>query len=90
MDTRAQADQIREMAGYEFADPQDVHDTVSGMHEIIAACQEVLAHWGQTLAETGVHPAYGEAASEAAASMQGIADQLAQVTAGGVMRGPGS
>jgi len=83
------ADQIRELGGQEFADPQDVHDTLAGMHEIVAAAQDVLGHWSRTLAETGVHPAYAEAAHEAAAAMAGIADQLESVTAGGVMRGPG-
>ena len=90
MDTKAQADQIREMASHEFADPQDVHDTLTGMHELVSAMQEVLSQWGETLAETGVHPRYAGAAHEAAGSMQGISEQLEQVTAGGVMRGPGS
>jgi hypothetical protein len=88
-DTAAMADEIRSMGGREFEDPQDVHDTLAGMHEIVAACQETLAHWGQQLGETGVHPAYAEAAQEAAGSMAGIADQLEGVTSGGVMRGPG-
>lgn len=89
MDTTAQADQIREMGGHEFADPQDVHDTLTGMHELVGAMQDVLHHWGEVLAETGVHPAYADAAREAAAQMNGISDTLHGVTAGGVMRGPG-
>lgn len=89
MDTAAQADQIREMGGHEFDDPQDVHDTLTGMHEIIAATEEVLRRWGESLQETGVHPKYAEAAAEAAAAMSGIAEELEAVTSGGVMRGPG-
>jgi hypothetical protein len=89
MDTHAMADDIRTMGGAEFADPQDIHDTVSGMHEIVGAIQEVLNGWGLTLAETGAHPAYAEAAQEAAGQMSGVSDQLKQITSGGVMRGPG-
>jgi hypothetical protein len=89
MDTTAMADQIRELGGREFEDPQDVHDTVSGLHELIAALQDVLHGYGQALPETGVHPAYAEAVQEAAGNMAGIADSLESVTAGGVMRGPG-
>jgi hypothetical protein len=84
------ADEIRSMGGAEFADPQDVHDTVSGAHEIVAALQEVLNGWGFTLSETGVHPRYAEAMQEAAGGMQGVAEQLEEITSGGVMRGPGS
>lgn len=89
MDTHAMADEIRSQGGRDFSDPQDVHDTLAGMHEIVRAQQEVLSDWAERLAETGVHPAYAEAAQEAASSMNGIADSLEQVTAGGVMRGPG-
>jgi hypothetical protein len=89
MDTHAMADEIRSMGRAEFSDPQDIHDTVAGGHEIVEALQEVLNGWGFTLAETGVHPAYAEAMQEAAVAMSGIADQLASITAGGVMHGPG-
>jgi hypothetical protein len=89
VDTHAMADEIRSMGRAEFSDPQDIHDTVSGGHEIVAALQEVLNGWGFTLAETGVHPAYAEAMQEAAVAMSGVADQLASITSGGVMRGPG-
>ena len=89
MDTHAMADEIRSMGGAEFADPQDVHDTLSGMHELVQSMQDVLNGWGLSLAETGAHPAYAEAVQEAAGNMAGIADQLQGVTAGGVMRGPG-
>ena len=90
MDTGAMADDIREMGNREFSDPQDVHDTVSGVHEIVAALQEALNEMGQRLEETGVHPAYPTAIQEAASQMSGIADELEAVTSGGVMRGPGS
>ena len=89
MDTHAMADEIRAMGGHEFADPQDVHDTLAGMHEMVQAVHDVLNGWGLSLAETGVHPAYSEAAQEAAQNIAGAADQLEGVTAGGVMRGPG-
>jgi len=89
MDTASQADQIREMGGHEFSDPQDVHDTLTGMHELVSALEEVLRRWGETLQETGTHPRYAEATSEAAAAMSGIAEELEAVTSGGVMRGPG-
>jgi L-lactate utilization protein LutB len=84
------AEQIKEMGFREFSDPQDVHDTVAGMHQIVQALQETLQHMGEALAETGTHPAYSQAASDAASQMSGIADELEAVTAGGVMRGPGS
>jgi hypothetical protein len=90
VDTGAMADEIRSMAGRDFSDPQDVHDTVSGVHEIVAALQEALNEMGQRLEETGVHPAYPTAIQEAASQMSGIADELEAVTSGGVMRGPGS
>lgn len=88
-DTKAMADEIRSMGGREFSDPQDVHDTLAGMHELIAALEEVLRQWGDTLEETGVHPRYAEAAKEASAAMSGIAEELEAVTRGGVMQGPG-
>lgn len=89
MDTGAMADQIRELQGQEFRDPQDVHDSVAGLHYLVAALQDVLRDFGERFDETGVHPRYGEATREAAGQMAGIADTLEQVTAGGVMRGPG-
>jgi hypothetical protein len=89
MDTQAMAEEIRQQGSHEFADPQDVHDTLVGMHEIVAAVQETLQQWSEQLSETGVHPAYVDATESAAASMSGIAEELQQVTAGGVMHGPG-
>lgn len=89
MDTGAMADQIRELGGSDFADPQDVHDTIAGVHELVGALQETLAGIGERLGETGAHPAYSEAVQEAAGAMSGIADELQGVTSGGVMRGPG-
>ena len=89
MDTKEMGDQIREQGGRDFADPQDVHDTLTGLHEIVAAMQETLQQISERLSETGVHPAYVDATEEAASQMSGIADELEQVTAGGVMRGPG-
>jgi hypothetical protein len=89
VDTAAVADQIREMSARDFEDPQDVHDTVAGMHEIVAALRDSLLAMGDRLGETGVHPAYPQAIQEAGSQMGGIAEQLEQVTAGGVMRGPG-
>jgi hypothetical protein len=83
------AEQIRELGGREFHDPQDVHDSLTGLHELVGALQDVLHGYGERFDETGVHPRYGEAAREAAGGMAGIADSLEQVTAGGVMRGPG-
>lgn len=89
MDTHAMADEIRSMGSAEFADPQDVHDTLAGMHELVQSMQDVLNGWGLSLAETGVHPVYSETVQEAAGAMSGIADQLQSVLSGGVMRGPG-
>lgn len=89
MDTHAMADQIREMGGAEFADPQDVHDTLAGMHELVQAMQDTLNGWGLSLAETGTHPVYAETVHEASSDMAGIADKLESVISGGVMRGPG-
>jgi hypothetical protein len=83
------ADEIRGMGGHDFADPQDVHDYVANVHQLVDAMQENLAARADQLDETGVHPAYPEAVREAAMAMSGIADQLEGVTAGGVMRGPG-
>jgi hypothetical protein len=89
MDTGAMADQIREMSGQDFADPEDVHRTVAGYHELIAAMQEATHQTAEKLSETGVHPAYVQAMEEAAQHLNGIAEELEQVTAGGVMQGPG-
>jgi hypothetical protein len=89
MDTGAMAESIREQGNHEFVDPQDVHDTLTGMHEIVAAMHDALQVMAQHLAESGVHPAYAEATAEAANQMTGIADGLQSVTQGGVMQGPG-
>jgi len=89
MDTHAMAEQIREDGKREFDSPQDVHDTLTGMHEVVAAVQETLAHWGEALAEMGTHPRYAEVTAEAAQQMRGIADQMEEVLSGGVMQGPG-
>lgn len=89
MDTGAMADEIRSQGNRDFDDPQDVHDTLTGMHELVAALQETLHGISERLAETGVHPVYSQAAAEASQAMGGIADELQSVTAGGVMQGPG-
>jgi hypothetical protein len=89
MDVASMADEIRSQGGRDFADPQDVHDTLTGAHQIIEAMQDMFVQMGERLGETGVHPRYAEAVQEAASGMNGIADQLEQVTSGGVMRGPG-
>jgi hypothetical protein len=89
-DTRAIADQIRVHGGHQFTDAQDIHDSLTGMHELVSAAEDVLAGWWQSLAGTGLHPAYAEAMRKAAGHIAGIADQLEGVTSGGVMRGPGS
>jgi hypothetical protein len=83
------ADHIRSRGGHEFTGPQDVHDTLTGMHEIISALQETLSRWGGQLDEAGVHPVYGETVRGAAGHMSGVAGTLEAVTAGGIMRGPG-
>jgi hypothetical protein len=88
--TSAMANRIREMAGQDLTDPQDVHDSLTGMHELIAALHENLDRWGGQLESSGMHPAYAAALQRAAGSMAGVADRLAEVTAGGVMHGPGS
>jgi hypothetical protein len=88
-DTAAMADEIRSMGGSDFADPDDVHDYVANVHQLVEALQQNLAARADQLDETGVHPAYPEAVREAAAAMSGIADQLETITSGGVMRGPG-
>ena len=88
-DTMAMADEIRTMGGGEFAGPEDVHEYLQNVHQLVEALRENLSNKGLELSEMGVHPAYPEAIQEAAGMMTGIADQLEQVTAGGVMRGPG-
>ncbi|HXJ27624.1 MAG TPA: hypothetical protein VNH17_18055 [Streptosporangiaceae bacterium] len=88
-DTAAMADEIRSLGGSEFADPQDVHEYLQNVHQMVEALQENLAAKADQMAEMGVHQAYPEAVQEAASGMAGIADQLHSVTAGGVMRGPG-
>ena len=90
MDTRAMADEIRSMAGGEFHDANDVHDTLAGMHEIVDAVHESFTHWANLLPEMGTHPLYAEVVQEVAGMLSGISDKLQEVTAGGVMRGPGS
>lgn len=89
MDTAAMADEIRSQGAHDFSDPQDVHDTLADMHQLVEAMQDTLSQWAERLTETGVHQKYPEAVQEAANQMHGIADQLESVTAGGVMRGPG-
>lgn len=88
-DVREMADQIREIGGQEFRDPQHVHDSLVEMHEIVRATQETLHQMAEKFRETGVHPRYPEAAEETASGMAGLADELESVTAGGVMQGPG-
>jgi hypothetical protein len=83
------ADEIRSMGGGEFADPDDVHEYLVNVHDLIAALQDNLYSSGEQLAEMGVHPRYAEAVQEAGAAMGGIAEEVESVTSGGVMRGPG-
>jgi hypothetical protein len=89
VDPHAMAEEIRSMGGHEFADPQDVHDTLTGMGELVEAMQDVLNGWGLALAETGVHSRYPEATQEAASQMAGIGETLREALSGGVMHGPG-
>lgn len=83
------ADSIEQEGGKDFDDPQDVHDSLTGAHEAVRAMQTMLQQWSEKLAESGVHPRYAEAATEAAQALSGVADELEQVTSGGVMQGPG-
>jgi hypothetical protein len=82
--------QIRAHGAHEFTDAQDVHDTVTGMHEPVQAMHEVLSRWEAALAGSGVHPAYADAVREAAVALAGTVGRLQGVMAGGVTRGPGS
>lgn len=88
-DTAAMADEIRGMGGGELADPEDVHNYLQNVHELIAALQDNLTAKAEELSEMGVHPRYPETIAEAAAAMSGIADEVEAVVSGGVMRGPG-
>jgi hypothetical protein len=88
-DIHVVADEIRSMGGQDLTNPQDVHDAVTGMHELVAAVHENLGRWGGQLESSGMHPAYADAVQAAAVAMAGIADRLQAVTGGGVMHGPG-
>jgi len=94
MDVRSMADQIREAGAQEFASPNNVHDVLTSMHEVIQATQEALAGIGHQIDEQpGVVREYGEAAHEAAGSMAGVADGLQEQVGpgitGGAATGPG-
>jgi len=85
MDVRGMADQIREAGAQEFVGPNNVHDVLTSMHEVIQATQEALSDiGGQVDDQPGVIKDYGEAAHEAAGSMSGAADALEQVTGPGI------
>lgn len=85
MDVRGMADQIREAGAQEFVSPNNVHDVLTSMHEVIQATQGALAGIGHQVDEQpGVIRDYGEAAHEAAAAMSGAADGLQQVVGPGI------
>jgi hypothetical protein len=88
VDVRGMADEIRGMGG-EFSDPDDVHNYLVNVHDLISALQENLYRSGEQLSEMGVHQRYPEAVQEAGASLSGIAEELEAITSGGVMQGPG-
>ena len=85
MDVSGMADQIREASAHEFVSPNNVHDVLTSMHEVIGATQEALADIGRQVDEQpGIIKTYGEAAHEAAGSMSGAADALEQVVGPGI------
>jgi hypothetical protein len=85
MNVRGMADQIREAGGQEFVSPNNVHDVLTSMHEVIESTQGALADIGRQVDEQpGIIRDYGDAAHEAAGSMSGAADALQQVTGPGI------
>ena len=84
-DVQSIADSIRDVGGnMDTDDPQQIHDTLVSMHDIVRAVQETLQQMADQLPETGVKDRYAEAVAEAASGLNGIADQLQQEVGGGV------
>lgn len=85
MNVREMADQIREAGAREFVSPNNVHDVLASMHEVIGATREALSGIGRQVDnQPGVIRDYGEAAHEAAGSMSGAADALEEVVSPGI------
>lgn len=79
------ADGIRDL-NVEWDDPAEFHQILVHLHEIVRATQERLQAVADRLDETPLRQEYQGPVAEAAGSMSGIADQLQQVTGGGVLR----
>ena len=85
MNVRDMADQIREAGGQEFVSPNNVHDVLTSMHEVIEATQGALSDIGRQVDDQpGIIKDYGEAAHEAAGNMSGAADALKEVVGPGI------
>lgn len=74
---RETAENIRQMGGQDFADSDDVHNTLVDLHRIVEATQEAVYTLGHKILELpGVVPEYAAAAFEASGKLQGIAENL--------------
>lgn len=72
-------------------DPQAMHENLTDAHVVQRAVATWLGYWADAAARSGsTPPAYIQVAYDLAGQSAASADSLHQMTAGGVMRGPGN
>lgn len=85
MDVRGTADQIRELGGGSFEDAEELHQTLTHLHDITAAVSDTYRRIGDKLEETP-QTGYADAVKEAASSLGAVAEELQGRIGGGVLR----
>lgn len=73
-------------SGWDPDDAEDIHATVSNLHQVEAALQEAYEAIAGRLEETGIHPDRAEALHEHSARLGSLAEDLEERIGGGVVR----
>jgi hypothetical protein len=82
-------DTIRELGGWDPGDdPEDLHDTIRQLSEVLQGVRTSYNQLGQTVAGTGAHSTYPDHLHHAAGGIGSIADEVEQSFDGGVLRRP--
>ena len=83
-------DTIHEMGGWDPGDdPEELHQTIQQLSEVLQSVRTSYNRLGQTVAGTGAHSSYPEHLHHAAGGIGSIADEVEQSFSDGVMRRPG-
>lgn len=81
------ADQIRETGAVEFRDSNHAHEILTELSEIISAVEETLRNVAERVYEApGIVNEYGDAATEAAGHLNGVADQVQERIGEGIVQ----